>query len=298
MPNARYKTFGIRGCEALTLPRTKIKDIALAAGVSITTVSHALNNTRYVSPTTKAKIREIATRLQYRPDHVARMLLGGDSLLIGHILSDAPENSFFPLVARGADIRAKEAGYATIISYTRKAETEEKAVELLLEKRVNGLIFTTAVTAAHVARAVAAGVATVMIERPLRVPGAHAVVTDHRTGVHDLTKLLINQGHRDLAYLGGSFAQPGSASVERQRFKGFRDALEEANLTIPKEHVFHVPFGITSARAACQDLLSDPTGFTGLVIGSDMLAAGALQVLYSEAFRCRETFRWSVLTIR
>jgi hypothetical protein len=79
-------------------------------------------------------------------------------------------------------------GYATLLSYTDcHAEAERRAVDLLLEKRVNGIIFTTPQPAANVERAVSAGVATVMIERPLPVRGAHAVVIDHRSGLRDLT---------------------------------------------------------------------------------------------------------------
>jgi DNA-binding LacI/PurR family transcriptional regulator len=126
------------------MARTTIKDIALAAGVSITTVSHALNGTRYVSAKTRARIQDLARLMEYRPDPIARMLQGQDSLLIGHILSALVTNPFFGLVASGADRRAQDVGYATLLSYTDcHAEAESRAVDLLLEKRVNGIIFTT-----------------------------------------------------------------------------------------------------------------------------------------------------------
>jgi DNA-binding LacI/PurR family transcriptional regulator len=268
------------------MARTTIKDIALAAGVSITTVSHALNGTRYVSPKTRARIQELARIMEYRPDPIARMLQGQDSLLIGHILSGLASNPFFGLVASGADRRAQDAGYATLLSYTDcHAESERRAVDLLLEKRVNGIIFTTPQSAANVERAVSAGVATVMIERPLPVRGAHAVVIDHRRGLRDLTRVLIAQGHRRLAYIGGDFCRQGSDLVERQRLRGFRDAVSEAGLALPSTHILLVPYCVAPARAACQALLDAGQRPTALVIGSDLLAAGVFQVLYERRLR-------------
>ena len=208
------------------MARTTIKDIARAAGCSITTVSHALNGTRYVRAETRAMIEDLARTMDYHPDPVARTLKGRDSLLIGHILCGLHDNAFYALVARGADQRAQELGYATLLSYTDShAEAEARAVQLLLEKRVNGIIFTTPLSAANVELSVAAGVATVMVERPLPVPGAHAVVVDHRGGVRDLTRLLIAEGHGRLAFIGGDFALQGSETVERRRLRGFRDAV-------------------------------------------------------------------------
>jgi LacI family transcriptional regulator len=124
--------------------------------------------------------------------------------------------------SRGADQRAQELGYATIMAHTEShAESEEQAVRLLLDKRVNGIIFTTPVTIKRASRNVR-GACAVMIERPLPVPGAHAVVIDHRRGIYDLTCMLVEQGHHHIAYVGGDFSLPGSDLVERERLRGFR----------------------------------------------------------------------------
>lgn len=269
------------------MTRTTLKDIAHAAGCSVTTVSHALNGTRYVRAETRARIEALARAMEYRPDPIARMLQGQDSLLIGHILSGLYDNAFFALAALGADQRAQDAGYATILSFTDDhAEAEERAVRLLLEKRVNGIIFTTAIAAANVAMAVAAGVATVMIERPLPVRGAHAVMVDHRAGLRDLTRLLIDQGHRDLAYIGADFAAARTSTVERQRLRGFRDAMSEAELSVPPASIRLVPsFDMALGRAACLSLLDAARRPSGLVVGSDMLASGVLQALYERGLR-------------
>jgi len=266
--------------------RTTIKDIARAAGCSYTTVSHALNGTRYVAPETRERIAELARTMGYRPDPVARALKGQDSLLVGHILCGLHDNPFFSLVARGADQRAQELGYATLLSYTdHHAEAEERAVRLLLEKRVDGIIFTTPLSPANVELAVAAGAAAVMVERPLPVRGAHAVVVDHRGGVRDLTRLLIEGGHRRLAYIGGDLSLEGSASVERERLNGFRDVVDAAGLAVPPAHVRLVPYGVEPARAACVAVLDAPLRPTALVVASDLLAAGVLQVLYERGLR-------------
>ncbi len=268
------------------MARTTIKDIAHAAGCSYTTVSHALNGTRYVRAETRARIEELARAMDYRPDPVARTLKGQGSLLIGHLLSGLHDNAFFALVARGADQRAQELGYATILSYTdRHAEAEARAVRLLLEKRVDGIIFTTPLASANVELAVASGVATVMVERPLPVRGAHAVVVDHYSGVRDLTRLLTEGGHRRLAYIGGDPSVEGGVSVEGERLRGFRDAVEEAGLRVPPSRIRLVPYGIAPARTACAAVLDERMRPSALVVGSDMLVAGVLQILYERTLR-------------
>jgi LacI family transcriptional regulator len=270
----------------MAMARVTLKDLAQAAGVSTTTASHALRGTRYVSPRTTALIQDLAQRMGYRPDPVARMLRGHDSLLIGHIVTNLISNPFFALVARGADLRAQESGFATILACTEDhAEAEARAVDLLLEKRVNGIIFTTPLAEANVSRAVAAGVVTVMIERPVAVPGAHAVVVDHRRGLYDLTRVLINQGHRRIAFIGGNFLIRGSEHVERQRLRGFRAAMRDAGLGVPASHIALVPYGIEGGGLAVQAVLNTPRPPSALVIGSDLLIAGVLQSLHSLGVR-------------
>ena len=266
--------------------RTTIKDIAQMANVSIATVSHALNGSRPVSPATRARVQELARLMAYRPDPVARMLKGQDSLLIGHIVSTLHSNLFHALVARGADRRAQEAGYATLISFTEEdPQAERRAVDLLLEKRVNGIIFTTPHRAENVERAVAAGVAAVMVERPLPVPGAHSVVVDQRKGMRELTAILIEEGHRQIAYIGGGFSSIGSDLVERTRLRGFRDAMKAAGLPVAPSQVQLVAYSAEAAHAAGERLLRASPRPTALVVGSDLLVAGILQVLYRRCIR-------------
>ncbi len=268
------------------MSRVTLKELAQAAGVSTTTVSHALNGTRHVSARTKAAIKDLAERMDYRPDPVARMLRGHDSLLIGHVVSNLISNPFFALVARGADLRAQESGFATVLACTEdSAEAEARAVDLLLEKRVNGIIFTTPLAEANVARVVAAGVAAVMIERPLAVPGGHSVVVDHLRGVYDLTRILINEGHKHIAFIGGNFQIAGSEHVERQRLRGFRAAMRDAGLAVPTSQVVLVPYGIEGGGTGVQAVLSTARPPTALVIGSDLLVAGVLQSLHHRAVR-------------
>jgi LacI family transcriptional regulator len=290
MPRGRAQLLGIGvmqyGNRLRRMARTTLKDIAQAAGCSITTVSHALNRTRYVAAGTRATIEKLAADMGYHPDPVARLLQGQNSCVIGHILSALHDNPFFALVARGADRRAHELGYSTILSYTdRQPEAEERAVRLLLEKRVDGIIFTTPISAANVELCVASGVATVMIERPWPVHGAHAVIVDHHSGVRDLTRLLIDQGHQDLAYIGGDYSLAGSAFVEQQRLRGFHDAIEEASLAVIPSRTFLIPYASDAARTACRSLLDAGPRPDALVIGSDLLAADVLQVLYERGVR-------------
>src|SRR5512139_2247914 len=96
------------------MKRVTIRDVAWAASVSTTTVSHVINNTRYVDPTTRQRVLSSMDQLGYRPNYVARSLRSGVSKTIGLIVPDA-SNLFFAEVSRKIEDYGYQQGYSVIL---------------------------------------------------------------------------------------------------------------------------------------------------------------------------------------
>ena len=119
---------------------TTIKDIAKIAGVSYATVSRALNDKYGVNPITRDEILRIAEELNYSPNAIARGLVKKQTHTVGLIIPDIT-NPFFPEVARGAEDLLEREGYSVFLCNSNWEKTREnKYINLLIEKRVDGLI--------------------------------------------------------------------------------------------------------------------------------------------------------------
>ena len=117
-----------------------IKDVARMAGVSTATVSHVLNNTRYVSEETRSLVLEAVSRLGYRPSGVARSLTTKQTHLVGLLISDVT-NPFFSELVRGTERRLAAHGYHVIVCNTdEQPDREADYLEFLYSRRVDGLV--------------------------------------------------------------------------------------------------------------------------------------------------------------
>ncbi|GFP35899.1 LacI family transcriptional regulator, partial [Candidatus Hakubella thermalkaliphila] len=120
-----------------------IKDVAARAGVSTSTVSHVINNTRFVSEETRAKVLEAIQELNYYQNAQAKALVTGRSRTIGLIVSDIT-NPFFPELVRGAERNATQQGYDVFLCNTDyDPERTSSLVRRLIEQKVDGAIIMT-----------------------------------------------------------------------------------------------------------------------------------------------------------
>ncbi len=121
-----------------------IKDVAERAGVSPTTVSHVLNETRYVSPELAERVWEAVEALNYQPNAVARSLRRKRTHTLGMIIPDN-SNPFFAEVARGIEDLCFDLGYNVILCNSdQDREKEQTYIDLLTEKQVDGIVFVAA----------------------------------------------------------------------------------------------------------------------------------------------------------
>jgi LacI family transcriptional regulator len=252
---------------------TTIRQVADKAGVSVTTVSHVINNTRFVSDVLRERVQRAMTELNYRPNALARSLRLGQTHTLGLILPDSA-NPFFAEIGHAIEAAAFERGYSVILCNTENDPAKELLYTNVLENRqVDGMIFVAA-GGNHEALSsiVRNGLPLVVVDRDLGSPGVDAVTTNNYQGGLLATRHLIELGHTIIGCITG----PSDLTPSAERVTGYSDALKEADLevkgTLFVRGDFHVPSGLTAATHLLQQ---DPRP-TALFVCNDLMAIGAL----------------------
>ena len=236
------------------LPEKKLatmRDVARAAGVSVSTVSRVLDERLPTSRSASAeKIRQVARELGYRRDYVASSLRRGDTGTLGVLvprLTDAVTAMLFEEIARAAARR----GYFAIVATWLIMSTcrlDDPLPQTLRERDVPHVL-------------------------ALRTDGfSPSSVGDDELGGYLATRHLIDLGHRDIGLIGG----PDFASNARNRRKGFERAMQEAGLRIEAEWCCHSDFNIASGEQQGMKILSQPHRPSALFAVNDELAIGVL----------------------
>jgi LacI family transcriptional regulator len=263
-----------------------MKEVARAAEVSVATVSHVINGTRFVSPGLAARVHKAMGTLGYTPDATARSLRVRRTQTIGLVIPDN-SNPFFAELAQVIEEEGFEAGYTTILgNSTEQADRERRYVQTLVSKRVDGLIAALSReddgTLERILRPTK--IPVVVIDRDVNLPGADVVLYDNAGGSYAGARHLLELGHTRLAFIAG----PGDVQPVAERLRGFRQALHEAGLDVASDAVAEGDFHYHGGRAATARLLESPDGVTAIVAANDLMAAGALRELADRGIRVPE----------
>ena len=212
-----------------------LRDVARLAGISTTTVSHALNGSRRVHPETHRRIMCAVDQLDYRPNILARSLRRHKTGTIGLLVSDI-ELPYFTEIARAVETSAYTRGYNVVLCNTDESPDKEALyAEILLGKQVEGLILAPSPGShEHLQAHVARGARIVFINRRVSGINAPAIVCDDTESTFALTRRLIADGHRRL---GAIIGLDGVSTTER-RYRGFRGALDAAGIQPDSAWVF------------------------------------------------------------
>ena len=176
------------------------RDVARVAGVSISTVSRALAKPDDVAPDTLAKVLDTARGMGYRPNLAARGLITGRTGIIGLIVPDL-ENPFFASVTKGVQSRARDAGYAVIISDSDEDPSQEAELVRDLCKRVDGMVMCSPRAPDSVIAELARECTLVLVNR--HCGDVPTVKIDNLEGIRLAMVHLRALGHRTIAYVGG-----------------------------------------------------------------------------------------------
>ena len=274
--------------------------VAQHAGVSTATVARVLKSEGYVSEETRRRVESAIKATSYRTNAFARGLRTNRSLMIANFLQATTRNPIFAEIARGVEEEALLNGYTVILlNVEGSRERERVGVERMIERRVDAMIFTHAVDAAHLDMVMAAEIPIVQVERLLDRPTS-AVSVDNYSGCLDAIKHLTKLGHRRIGFIGGDPAiygptGPTPRSIEQERLEGYRDALRIAGLGIDPDLIvlaryLHPTEGSPTAygQQGMRTLLSLQDRPTAALVTADVLVAGALQEAYRAGLRIPE----------
>lgn len=253
-----------------------IKDVAVAAGVSVTTVSHVLNDVSYarISPETRDKVKSAAEQLGYGPNRLAQALRTQRTGMLGLVSEDIATTPHAGRIILGADEAARARGYNLMIintSGSASPESRDADVEALLERRVDGILYAT-MYHRHVQLPVNLGsVPAVLVDSVSTSGSITAVVPDEEGGARSAVEILLAAGHTRIGFLNNTDDVPAT----RDRLRGFRSTLKEAGLDGDAAPVESEISEVQGGYEAARRMLGREDRPTGLFCYNDRMAMGA-----------------------
>jgi len=264
-----------------------IYDVARESRVSVFTVSAVVNNKKHVGKKLRKRVEAAIRKLNYRPNLVARSLAKQRTHTIGMIVPDIA-NPFFPMVVRGAEDAAQKHGYNLLLCNSDDTlAKEETSVELLLSKRVDGILLTKAAedfrpSLRQMIKEV--NIPFVLVMRTYPKLTKDAVITDDYQGAYDAVSHLARSGRQRIGLVGG----PLKVSNAVARWEGFRDALKAEGLPYKAELVIEGDYRIESGFRAGHSLLSHRPD--GVYVANHLMTVGLLRAAEEMGLRCPEDF--------
>src|SRR2546425_4662704 len=252
----------------------RLKDVAQQAGVSTATVSHVINNTKYVTDVTREKVLRAIKQCNYYANAHARTLASGRSNIIGLLVSDI-SNPFFPELVKSIEDAAFEHGYSVILVNTNyDAKRAANYVRRLIELKVAGVALMTSELDLKLIDELARKQVPVVLHN-VGTTGEHMsdILVDYAGGIEEAVQHLVSLGHRRIAHIAG----PGrfrSATIRREAFLG---SIARHLPRGPKPAIYEGDFKFEGGRQAAIEILKASSLPTAVIVANDMMALGAMQ---------------------
>ena len=264
-----------------------IYDVARESGVSVFTVSAVVNKKAHVGKRLRERVETAIRKLNYRPNLIARSLANRRTHTIGMIVPDIG-NPFFPMVVRGAEDAAQKHGYNLLLCNSDdKADKEALYLELLISKRVDGIILNktpTPLTLSQQQMLEESKVPVVLLMRTCPGLKTDIVQTNDRQGAIDAISHLARIGHKRIAFVSG----PLDVSNARARRQGYAKALEQWNLEYVPELTFEGDYRIESGLRAGHALL--PHRPDAILVTNYLMTIGFMTAADEIGMRCPDDF--------
>ncbi len=281
--NIRERTLKNAGREPPT-GAAKLVEVARAAGVSPSTVSRILNGTAFVADAKRKAVQDAIATLGFHPNPVARGLRQGRRMTIG-ILAQNLESPFYGTTFRGITEALDGSGYSPLIlGGPTLPDAEAARIELLLSRRVDGVIMITCRLPDEVLMRYSRMVPIVVAGRDLHGPSLFSIKMDNVRGGELATAHLLELGHRRIAYLRG----PEDHLDAVDRVKGYRRALRAARVAYDPGLVIPAGFLSEDGHAAVERLLDSQRPFTAIFAANDECAYGVRLGLHRRGIRVPE----------
>lgn len=253
-----------------------LQQIAEKLKISVATVSKALKDYPDVSKKTKKLVKETAQLLNYKPNSFAVNLRTKQSKTIGLIIPEVVHH-FFSSVIKGIISQAEKKGYLVIILQSNESyELEKKQIDLLLSKRVDGILISLANETSdyeHINTVIEQDTPLVMFDKIAKVVNCSKVIIDDRKAAYMATQYLIDSGCKRIAHFRGPLAPQNSID----RFLGYKKALTDNNINYNPSLVYVLKdMSFEEGRFFANKLLTEHSDIDGIFINTDLVAIGAL----------------------
>ena len=261
-----------------------IRELAAACGMSVSTVSKALNDYKDVSEETRAKVREIAQQLGYRPNAIARGLKMGRTQNLGVLYSDDSDSGFthnyFAPVLEAFKKEAERRGYDITFITHKTGEGRMTYLEHCLYRNVDGVgIVNCHFEDPEVQALIAGPLPVVTVDHAFE--GCSCVKSLNESGMEELTRHIIAMGHRRIAFISGE-----DAAVTRVRRQSFLRVMDEAGIGVPVQYMIYSRFHNPAAvREATAQLLALPVPPTCIIMPDDYAALGGMEAIRAAGLR-------------
>jgi LacI family transcriptional regulator len=265
-----------------------LKQIAEELGISITTVSKALKEYPDVSEKTRKLVRETASLLNYKPNSFAVNLRTKESKTIGLIIPEIVHH-FFSNVIKGIISQAEKKGYLVITLQSNESyELEKKQIDLLISKRVDGILISLANGTAdykHISEVISQETPIVMFDKIAKIIQCSKVIIDDRKAAYKATQHLIDIGCKRIAHFRGPLLPQNSID----RFLGYKQALTNNNIQYDPSLVYLLDnMSFEEGKFYANQLLKDHNDVDGIFINTDLVAIGAISEFNNQGIKVPE----------
>ncbi len=261
---------------------TTIKDVARLAGVSTATVSHVLNNTRFVRDQTRTRVLLAIEELGYRPNIVAKSLRSRKTGTVGLIFCDL-KSPFFSDLFQGIETFLGKKGFDLLVTNTGyDIKKEREACELFFSKQVDGIILVPGKdTGEHVKFLVERNFPLVLLDKELRSLRVDVVLVNNFQGSKSAVEYMVSLGHRKIAIISG----PQDTSTGRHRLEGYYQAMKESGIPVDSNLVKIADFLEEGGHQAVCELLDTIDPPTAIYACNSPMAMGALRAFQERSVR-------------
>lgn len=261
-----------------------VHEVARVAGVSAATVSRFLNGTAKVSDEKRQAIEGVIEKLNYKPNVLAQNLKTGSSRTVG-VLTQSLVSGYFADALAGIDDALQGTGYAPlIVSGHWHADEEAERIELLIARRVDGLVILSGKLKDAQIMKLSHRVPIAAFGRALKGPQAYGFSLDNYQGACEAVEHVILQGHRNIAFIAG----PTDHADALARLAGYRDTLAKHRIKEKPQLVVSGDFQESGGLLAVERLLESGQRFSCIFAANDLTAYGARLALYRRGIRVPE----------
>lgn len=266
-----------------------LKDIAKEVGLSATAVSKALNDKGGISEKTVARVKDAARKLNYTPNIVAKSLRLNRTKTIGVIVSDS-SHSFFAGIVKAIEDTAAVQGYNIILCNTDQSyEKEKKAVHVLINKRIDGLLLAASMLTkkADISFLNGFGIPFVFLIRRNESEDTDFVINDNVLGAYQIVSYLIKSGSRRIHFLNLYEESPSG----NDRLLGYQKALKDNGIDFDPALVRNIKPSIEDGYIEMRSLLDKGQEITTVFCGCDIIGIGVMEAILEKQLKIPENVR-------